>query len=115
MLDQHTKGGNIPMRPDMQGENAANTQIETNSLQSVMQGGNTPNVQLNTTSHNVNVQEIWNNTDMDNTVGYVAGVNPVSLKTNSIQCLLVNTVKAAPTSLFRICVDYMSWNPQIKY
>ena len=63
----------------------------------------------------MDVQEIRNNTDRDNVMDYVAGVNPVSLKMNSIQCLLVNTVKAAPSSLFGICVDYMSWNPQIKY
>ena len=37
-LDIHMKSGNIPIRPDMQGENASNTHIETSSLQIVMQG-----------------------------------------------------------------------------
>ena len=50
MLDPNMKGGNIPMRPDMQGENAANTQMDTSSLQPVMQGGNTLNIQLDTTN-----------------------------------------------------------------
>ena len=115
MLDPNTKGGNTPMRPDMQGENTANTQMDTSSLQPAMQGGNTLNIQIDTTNQNMDVQKIMNNTDMVSTVGCVAGVNPVSLKMNSIQCLLVNTVKAAPSSFFSICVDYMSWHPQTRY
>ena len=115
MLDPNTKGGNGPMQPDMQGENAPSTQINNRSMQLVVQGENASNIQIDTTNQSADVQENRNNVDMDIPIGYGAGVNPVSLKMNSIQCLLVNTVKTASTSLFGICIDYMSWNPHIMY
>ena len=106
MLDKHTKGGNITVKLDTQSENAANTQTNTNSTHSVVQGGNTPNE---------DIREIRNDTNVPKNIADVIRVNPVSLKTNSIQCLLANTVNTAPPSLFGICLDYMSWHSQIKY
>ena len=43
------------------------------------------------------------------------GLNPITLKENCIQSMLKHCVTSSLPSLFFSCVDFISWNPTVRY
>ena len=60
--------------------------------------------------------EISSDNDIENPEDVqVVSLNPILLKENSVQAMLNCCKVSAPASLFSICMDYISWNPMVKY